>query len=156
MEHIAGYENQQRLTDRMEKYWNLLKNNSDALPSFSQFNPDILADLRPSLCELRIVKEANNRVFYYAKVGDNIKKDCGDLENTPVSKMIKRIPGGAIIDNIESYIEGKNYQKPLLNSGTLLNKENKLVRFRSCALLFANKGNEPSNIVLGLSWRLFN
>jgi hypothetical protein len=152
-----GYENERRLTDRMEKYWNYLRNEEKVnVPLFSKFNPEHLADLHSSTCDIKILQEGKERVYYYTRVGDALRNECGDLENHPVSKMAKRIPGGAIISKIDEYLDAKNFERPLFNVGTLVNKQNKIVKFRSCALLFGDRNYNPDHIVLGLSWRVFS
>ncbi|MAR56134.1 MAG: hypothetical protein CMM93_03030, partial [Rickettsiales bacterium] len=86
------------------------------------------------------------------RVGDQVRKmyqeDVVGKVLTPHHTSFK---GANIIKRIDEVVAEP---KPVFDDGQFINKNNKLVKYRSCLLPFG-KSNEVSHVVVGLSWREF-
>lgn len=143
---------EQRLTDRLTKYWELLRK-EDALPVFGKFNSSAIDDVWGN-CVLFTVNpspgESVSVTFY--RMGDQVKNLYKeDLTGNTLSSKQRMFKGAAIVKRMDEVV--KNAQ-PVYDNGQFVNQDNKIVKFRSCLLPFG-KANEVTHVVAGLSWREF-
>ena len=143
---------EQRLTDRLTKYWDLLRK-EDALPTFAKFNSSAIDDVW-SYCVLFAVNPSanDNKSFTFYRMGDKVKdlyKE--DLTGNTLSSKQRMFKGAAIVKRMDEVVKNA---EPVFDSGQFVNTDNKIVKFRSCLLPFGSTG-EVTHVVAGLSWREF-
>lgn len=144
---------EQRLNDRLKKYWELLKQ-EDSMPVFSKFNSSAIDDVWGH-CVLFAVNKAvgAEKSYTFYRMGDKVKNLYKeDLTGNTLKAKQRMFKGAAIIKRIDEVVREGN---PIEDSGQFVSQDNKVVKFRSCLLPFGNK-NEVTHIVAGLSWREFS
>lgn len=143
---------QQRLSDRLTKYWETLRKD-EVMPPFQQFNVSTIEDLWGN-CVLLSVNKSNEetKTFVFYRVGDRVKELYNeDLTGISLKSKQKMIKGAAIIKRIDEIIANP---APVYDSGQFVSERNKVVKFRSCLLPFGT-GGEVTHVIAGLSWREF-
>ncbi len=144
-----------RLTTRLTIYWNNLRKDLP-LPQSELFNPAALTDIMGKCCMWRVEvdKTLNNKnIYMYEFVGQETKEALGvDMTGKSFSPNTGNFPGARIVEKIDEVV---NSAAPLTDEGQFVNKNNKVVKYRSCLLPFGTKEGKVSHILLGLSWRAF-
>lgn len=144
---------EKRLTDRLTKYWELLRQDN-SMPVFNKFNTAAIDDVWGH-CILFAVNKSNDneKTYTFYRMGDKVKQLYKeDLTGNSLKAKQKVIKGAAIIKRIDEVVRNRN---PIEDAGQFVNQDNKVVKFRSCLLPFGND-NEVTHIVAGLSWREFS
>lgn len=143
---------EQRLTDRLTKYWDLLRK-EDAMPPFAKFNTGAIDDVWGQ-CVLFAVNPGttDHKNFTFYRMGDKVKSLYKeDLTGNTLSSKQRMFKGAAIIKRMDEVVKNGI---PISDMGQFVNPDNKIVKFRSCLLPFGND-NEVTHVVAGLSWREF-
>lgn len=144
---------EQRLVKRLLDNWHRLKGDSK-LPEIHKFNKALFPDLWENFIVLSIKGEARNRSLKYEHFGGELSKIYGkNLTGEVGSFATNNIPGANIISKLDDCINGFN---PILEQNQFINKQSKIVKYRSCMLPFCNKDSDSVNhVVVGLSWKVF-
>ena len=145
--------NEQRLVRRMESYWNSLREEGNSLPKYQKFNNARLQDVWDNCFTLIVDEKNGGRIYKYEHVGEEVNKAygsklCGEFN----MNMIKGIPSAKILEKIDECIDAK---KIFVEDGKFINKESKMIKFRSCTLPFGSDGETVDHVITGLSWRKY-
>jgi len=145
--------NEQRLVKRMESYWDSLKEEGASLPKYQKFNNARLQDIWENCFTLIVNEKMGNRMYKYEHVGEEVHKAYGSkLVGDFTMQTIKGIPGVKVLEKIDECITAK---KIFVEDGKFINKESKMIKFRSCILPFGSDGENVDHVVTGLSWRKY-
>lgn len=143
---------EQRLTDRLTNYWNLVRKD-DPVPDFARFNISAIEDVWQQ-CILFTVQpgqSGNHNVNFY-NVGQKVRSIYGaNMLGHTVSSSQKHFQGASIVRKVDDIIANP---APLYDEGQFVNDKGKVIKYRSCLLPFGTKGR-ITHIVAGLSWREF-
>lgn len=143
---------EKRLTERMTKYWELLRKD-DVMPPFAKFNSAAIDDMWGNCILFKVNKSTDAEKSYtFFRVGDGIKSLYKeDLIGNTLKAKQRMFKGATVIKRIDEIIADP---KPIYDAGQFANTNNKVVKFRSCLLPFGSE-NEVTHVVAGLSWREF-
>lgn len=143
---------EQRLTDRLTNYWNLVRKD-DTVPDFARFNISAIEDIWQQ-CILFTVQpgQSGNTTVNFYNVGQKVRSIYGtEMTGRSVSSSQKHFQGASIVRKVDAIIANPT---PLYDEGQFVNDRGKVVKYRSCLLPFGTQGR-ISHIVAGLSWREF-
>lgn len=146
---------EKRLTDRLEKYWELVKG-AASLPSFHKFNTHAITDIE-DFCivfEVRRTDNAFNLIFKF--IGREIEQAFGkNLLGEYINKGNENhyIPG---INLINAMKQSYNEKQPLKSSGQFINKNNKLIKYRDGIYPFSDNQKDITHLVVGFSFKEFD
>ena len=143
---------EKRLAERLINMWQKLAEITP-LPLFSQFNRASISDIWQQCAILKIEPSINSDTNYSI-----IIDFMGDL----VQKLLPDLHEGARIGTKSMSIQAKKYLsgigevvndcKPVINGGSLVGHNNKMVKYRVCLLPFTDKNAKVAYIVVGFSW----
>lgn len=150
---------EQRLVFRLQKYWSHLRKKASqgGLPNISAFDNRIISDIQPLCLELKVIASASSNIRYqYMWVGKKIIEIFGyDPTMRALSEDFASIPGGAIIEQIDKAIRSGKLEEPIEVEGDI-DTPNGVIKYRSCALPFANSiGGGVTDVIVGTSWKTF-
>ena len=75
-----------------------------------------------------------------------------DLTGQQVTPSIRTVPGTSVIKKLDASLP---MREPVLEQGSLINNDDKMIKYRSCILPFGNKKFDVSHAIIGLSWKIF-
>ncbi len=146
---IAMLEN--RLSVRLMNIWEKLAELNPP-PSFAQFNIAPVSDIWQQCATFKVEPNAGdgNHALTIDFVGDSLQKLLPDMRSGG------RITTKSMNMQLKKYLSGLaevvNDCKTLVNSGTLVGQNNKMVKYRVCLLPFTDKNAKVAYIVVGFSW----
>lgn len=142
-----------RLTQRLISYWELLKKEKECA-EFAHFNSSAISDIWPQ-CVLLLVQPATSgaaSMLQIQNIGENLKPLFGqEWLGKSISSLHRQFPAAAIIRRAQEMIDSPHI---VTDEGQFVNRSTKVVKFRSCLIPFLTK-ERVSHIVVGLSWREF-
>ncbi len=140
-----------RLSVRLSNIWEKLAELNPP-PMFAQFNIAPISDIWQQCATLKI--EPN--------IGDGNYCFTLDFIGDVAKKLLPNITQGQRITTKSMNMQLKKYLgdiagvitecKTLLNSGTIVGQNNKIVKYRTCLLPFTDKNAQVVYIVVGFSW----
>jgi hypothetical protein len=141
-----------RLTVRLTNMWEKLAEFSPP-PMFAQFNTAPISDIWQQCATLKIEPSASSETNFTM-----IVEFMGDL----AQKLLPDFREGARIGSKSMSMQAKKYLsgigevinecKTIINSGSLVGHNNKMVKYRVCLLPFTDKNAKVAYIVVGFSW----
>lgn len=142
---------EQRLTLRMLRYWNLIRKDKK-LPEMERLNTAPIIDLWPQCFVVSV--DSRHRVNYkYEYIGEAITKAYGrDLTGKEVDATAKQFPGVVMYKKLEEIVGD---HQPREDEGYFVSDKGKMIKYRACYLPFGPENKEISHIVVGLSFRAF-
>ena len=142
----------QRLTDRLTQYWELIRQ-SDPYPPLERFNHTAVNDLW-SNCMLFAVNSRTGitRSYTYYRMGDRIQALYGhDMSGQSLSPTQRMFKGAEVVKRLDEVFANP---KPIYDNGQFVTAPGGVVKFRSCLLPFGKAGT-ITHIIAGISWREF-
>jgi hypothetical protein len=143
---------EQRLSTRMVTMWDKLAELTPP-PMFAHFNKNAISDIWQQCAVLRIEPKAAESDIYEMTIDF-----LGDL----AKKLLPDYRVGQRITTKTMNVQAKKYLadigrvvkecQTLINSGSVIGTNNKMVKYRVCLLPFTDKNNEVAYIVVGFSW----
>jgi hypothetical protein len=142
---------EQRLTLRLMRYWELIRKNSP-FPEFFHFNSAVIEEIWP-YCFMVSVDKAREGSYKYEYMGEPLTELYGqDMTGLTVDPNMTEFPGGVIIGRLGTVVANK---APVHDEGHLVNKQGQLVKYRACLLPLGNEKMGVTHIIAGLSCRYF-
>ncbi len=142
-----------RLTTRLQVYWESIRKERP-MPDIVWFNNAAIHDIWDQCFKLKVEPAGIDKaVYYYDYMGQSIIEAYGkSLTGQTVHAASKAFPGARIISKIDTLIT-----KPevLLEEGSFVNTQNKVVKFRSCLLPFGKEDGQLTHVIGGVSWKAF-
>ena len=141
-----------RLTSRLQSYWDLMRKDA-SLPNYSQFSKSTINDMWENCAVFTVLPATTGETSSLSllDVGDHLKSIFGnDMLGRPFRAQ-KRGDGTRIMHRVDEVIRSKTV---LLDEGQYVNN-NKIVKYRSCLLPFANNDERVTHVLVGLNWREF-
>lgn len=149
---LEKYIPERRLIKRMTNYWEALKDD-DILPLIQKFNSSAIADIWGNCFHLSISEDTSKRKYKYEHVGPEVVKAYGkNPEGQYLSTEIYSVPGASILRKID---ESVNSCTPLTEQGQFINHKSQVVKYRSCIIPFGKGDRVVTDVIIGLSWRVF-
>lgn len=145
------YEN--RLTERLIKYWNIIKK-TDNIPQFSHFNSSAIDDIWQQCMLFSVLPAAPGKTpnLSFQRIGDKLKDIySNDMLGRVFNPNARQFQGAAIMRKLDEIIANP---MPLTDSGQFVSEKNKVVKYRSCLLPFG-KPDHITHVIVGLSWKEF-
>lgn len=143
---------EQRLTRRLLKFWNMVRKDN-AIPEMIRFNPAALDDIWPHCFKVSVDTHGKNPVFTYEYMGDPIAKTYGrDLTGMIVDQYTKQFPGKVLHYKFSEILERK---EPMSDDGHFISDHGYLIKYRASILPFGNEKKGVTHIVVGLTCRQF-
>jgi hypothetical protein len=128
----------------------------DVMPDFAKFDQSKVQDVWQNCIVLIPIPKTDNkpqRTLQFKHIGDKVNSMLGDASvGSYVVAKARQFAGSKIISRVEEVIESP---KPIEESGKFINKNDKVVKYRSCLLPFGNEYDGVTHILVGLSWREF-
>ena len=143
---------EQRLTRRVLKFWNMVRKHHD-MPEIMRFNPAALEDIWPHCFRIVVEARGKNTVYKYEYMGEAITGIYGrDLTDMVVDQHAKNFPGSVLHPRFNEILHEK---RPLHDDGHFINEGGKLIKYRACILPFGDGKKGVTHIVVGLTCRYF-
>ncbi|NBO18075.1 MAG: PAS domain-containing protein [Proteobacteria bacterium] len=147
---MAGV-NEQRLTQRMIGYWQLIKK-SNEMPQIEHFNSAAVEDLWQQ-CMMVSVDTRKGVLFKCEFMGDHLIKAYGrDMQSEIIESTNAAFPGVGVYKRLQQMVGGNTPQE---DSGFFLNKGGDMVKYRACFLPFGKESKGLTHVIIGLSFRAF-
>lgn len=142
-----------RLTTRLITYWERIRKEEN-LPEIGRLNPAALDDVWPFCFRLTVEKSTQAaKTYRYDYVGTKITEIYGkNLTGQYATAQLKSIPGASVLKRMDELVLTG---KPLEDEGQFINEKSKIVKYRACLLPFGTEKNGVTQIVAGLSWKVF-
>jgi hypothetical protein len=141
-----------RLTTRLTQYWERLRKEND-LPTINLLNPQMILDLWDKCIQISVQKEDGNINYYYQYIGRDLSDVFGDnLIGQKVKSQLHFLPAKKMMDHLNDSLTAP---APKNMDGQFVDKNNHLVKYRSCLLPFGSDKNNVTNFVIGISWNSF-
>lgn len=143
---------EQRLTDRLTKYWDLIRKDAP-YPPLESFNSAAVDDMWSNCMLLAVSKtETGEKSYTYYRMGERVKALYGsEVIGLSLKSKHRMFKGAEVVKRIDDIIADP---KPIYDAGQFVNPDNKVVKFRSCMLPFG-KDNHVTHVIAGISWREF-
>lgn len=143
--------NEQRLTVRLTGIWDKLAE-CNPPPAFAQFNIATISDVWHQCGVLKINPSEDNNVinFNVDFMGDKVQKllpdfrQGGRLSNKNMSQQAKKY-----LSQLNLVVQD---QVTVVNQGTVVGQNNKIIKYRTCLLPFSDKNAKVAYIIVGFSW----
>jgi hypothetical protein len=142
---------EQRLTIRLTGIWDKLAECAPP-PAFAQFNIASISDIWQQCCVLKInpSEVSNNISFNIEFIGDNVKKLLPDFRiGSRFSVKNMSMQAKKYLNQLTMVV---NEQVTLINQGTVVGANNKIIKYRVCLLPFSDKNAKIAYIIVGFSW----
>ncbi len=142
----------QRLTDRLTKYWNQLRG-AESLPPIGRLNPDRVYDLWPNCMMVQVVTvHAGTHTYSYEYVGPALQSMYGkDMTGQIGSGKLRDLPGWQMLKKVDEVVVTPSV---VIEEGQFINEKSRIVKFRACLLPFGKNG-KVTHVVVGMSYREF-
>ena len=151
-ENVSESAKEKRLVYKLVSYWKKLRK-EPGLPDIRQFNPKAIGDVWENCIQIMVTESNNIRLYKYDYMGSEIIKAYGkDLTGQQVTPSIRTVPGASVIKKLEASIP---MREPVMEQGSLINDNDKMIKYRSCILPFGNNKFDISHSIIGLSWKIF-
>lgn len=145
---------EQRITRRLQTYWDRLKKEDEAYPDIHRFNHTVVEDIWP-FCFRVSVGNDKPAHFTYEYMGEELSKIYGhDLTGVTVDPRVSHFPGSVLHLRLDNVVQSGGV--PMQDNGHLINFDGKLIRYRACLLPFGSERDGLTHIIGGLSCRFFN
>ena len=143
---------EQRLTDRLTKYWELIRKDAP-FPPLESFNSAAVDDMWSNCMLFAVGKTGDNEKTYtFYRMGERVKAAYGaDMVGQSLHAKHRAFKGADVVKRIDDIIIDP---KPIYDAGQFVNPDNKVIKFRSCMLPFG-KDSVVTHVIAGLSWREF-
>jgi hypothetical protein len=139
---------EQRLTLRLQRYWDRLRRTSN-IPEIQRFNAEAIDDIWPHCFKISIA----GKHYQYDYMGEPITKLYGrDLTGEMADLRMKQFPASVVHGHLQDVLAT---HQPAYGDGHLVNNDGRLIKYRSCFLPFGNMKRGVTHIVVGLSYRVF-
>mgnify|MGYP000247503108 CR=1 FL=1 len=144
---------QQRLTDRLVKYWENLRKEGET-PDYALFNKMAIQDIWDGCIVMQAQPVAAGAAprFQFREMGEKtLSLFAQDPTNQYFSVGARVFPAARIMRRLPEVIASPG---PLVDEGQFVTEKSKVVKFRSCLVPFSKEG-KITYVVVGLSWREF-
>lgn len=142
----------QRLTTRLQNYWNLIRRGKD-MPEIAQLNPQNIDDLWQRCVKLEVIREQGNTHFKYQFMGERLIQLFGrDLTHSTLDTRVRHYPHSIMGDRLSAVLRTKEFAA---DEGKFVNANGKMVKYRACLLPFGTDERGVTHIIVGFSDREF-
>ena len=143
---------EKRLSTRLLGYWNGVRKNDD-FPDIKRFNVGAIEDIWPNCFRVSVDQRGRVPAYKYEFMGETIAKVYGrDLTGMIVDKSTRQFPGKVIHHKFADIIKEC---VPMQDEGHFINEKGDLIKYRACILPFGEQRKGITDIVVGLSCRVF-
>lgn len=144
--------NDQRLVNRLENYWNLIRRGKP-MPEIAMFNSAPIEDLWHKCMKIEIQPTQDGTSFTYRYLGSSITTMFGrDITNTTVNMKMTKYPLGVIVRAMDNCMIMKTF---VIDENQFVNEKGKIVKYRSCVMPFGNETKGITHLIMGISDRQF-
>lgn len=145
---------ERRLSDRLEKYWFMIKGEF-VMPPYSHFNQSLIQDMWNNCLVFKVVFSQDTKMYRCEFVGENLKAAFAPdlLGRSFSSNRVQVMPGSNIAEFMDKAIQT---QTPVKSSGQFIGNKSKIVKYRDCILPFSDaSGTKVNHLIVAVSWRSF-
>ncbi|NBX03792.1 MAG: hypothetical protein EBR02_07030 [Alphaproteobacteria bacterium] len=144
---------EQRLIVRLQAYWELLRKGKPQ-PAFAQLNSGAISDLWPNCILIGVDNRGGKlRGYKYEYIGEEMIKVFGhDYTGTVVDMGMKEFPGIQIAKHLPEIVATGAAQK---DESQFNNSKGHMIKYRCCFLPFGDDKRGVTNILIGVSHRVF-
>ncbi len=141
---------EQRLTLRLKKYWELLKKDKQ-FPDIAHFSSTAVDEIWPYCLRLAVDKQPDGQQLYkHEYVGPAIIKLYGeDPSGTVIDQNTIKFPGKIIVGGLG---EAGGQGAPAETNGQMVDKQGKLTKYRACFLPFGTEQDGVTHVIVRLSY----
>ncbi len=131
----------------MLHYWNRLRGDKP-MPEIQHLNTSVIEDLWPNCFRIGI----KGSLYKFDYMGAPIIAICGqDMTGREINTQVKHFPS-TLTKELPDVIKT---QSAIEGEGHFLTSDGKMVKYRSCFLPFGNEKRGVTDVVVGLSYRMF-
>lgn len=146
--------NDNRLTERLTKYWSRIKKD-EVMPDFRKNNPAVIEDLWEQCFVLSVVPP-NCSSYKYEYLGEKIKKIyTDDLIGLTFDLKGRQFPNSVLVPRLRTINSLLELKSPQEDTGKMPISSGKIIKYRTITLPFGNKKAGITHIVVGVSYREF-
>ena len=147
---IDSIGSEKRITRRLRKYWNYLREDRQ-FPEEKEINPSDLTDIWNNCFIVKADNSCKKEDYKYKYLGVNIIRAYGhDLTGLNVSSLAA--PGAEALS--EKYEQVLAFKRPVIDEGEINISKNKIVKYRQILLPFGDFGVHITAILGGMSYKI--
>ncbi|MEI7669077.1 MAG: PAS domain-containing protein [Pseudomonadota bacterium] len=142
-----------RINEKLQNYWEKLRGKR-LYPEESEINPDEIKDIWEDCFLLNIKDDEIKHGYKYTYLGNNlIEAFGGDITFDGITNHLLDTSYNPLIKSFESV--SKN-GIPIIDSSEFKNKNNMLIKYRSCIFPLGDSKNNNINFLIGaMKWKAF-
>lgn len=145
-------ERQQRITDQLQAYWQVLSKYEGGVPKESMIDPKALKSIWEN-CFL-VKKEPGETKFRYSFLGSELMKAFGDEAKHTAADSVEELVSPYMEQSAGRFREVVSMKRPLHDEGEFKNHDQVTIKYRQILLPFTIDGETVSHILGGIRWRV--
>ncbi len=122
-------------------------------PMFTHFNRAVIEDIWKQCAVVHVESRYYDPDYFTLKfdyVGNLVAELLPDMqENIPFHSHIMNRQLKKLLKGFDHVID---HQESVVNSGTMIGRSSKIIKYRACLLPFTNTSREVVYIIVGFSW----